>query len=247
MNLFFGKIISFLRFRNQHDRSLIRNVKKIVGKRPVNLELYRLASQHTSVARETSHGIKESNERLEYLGDAVLGTVVAEFLFKKFPYKDEGFLTDIRSRIVNRETLNQLARKIGIPEILQFNPTRKHAHSYKSIYGDTLEALVGAVFLDRGFKSARKFVLRRLLLTHLDLDDIVNNNPNYKSKIIEWAHKEKKDIKFEILEVNGGKYYREFIAQVYIDDEPISKGSGFTKKKAEQDAAEKSIDILKLD
>ena len=131
------------------------------GIRPANLSVYQLAISHSSVARETAKGIKESNERLEYLGDAVLGTVVAEFLFKKFPYKDEGFLTDIRSRIVNRESLNNLARKIGISNIVEYDVNRKNSLSHKSLYGDTLEALIGAVYLDKGFNVSKRFILTR--------------------------------------------------------------------------------------
>src|SRR5690606_7575222 len=172
---------------------------------------------------KADNGFKESNDRLEYLGDAVLGLVTAEFLFKKYPYKPEGFLTEIRARIVNRESLNNLAKKIGVPEIVAYNDNRKSALAYKSLDGDTIEALVGAVYLDRGYSFCRKFIIKKLVKPHFDIDDIIKNNPNYKSKIIEWAHKENKDVKFEIVEVKGKNHHKEFIAQVMVNNKPVGR------------------------
>lgn len=220
-------------------------IERIVGNKPLNLSLFRLAMIHSSIAK-ADNGYKESNDRLEYLGDAVLGLVTAEFLFKKYPYKPEGFLTEIRARLVNRESLNNLAKKIGVPEIVAYNDRRKNSLSYKSLYGDTLEALVGAVYLDRGYSFCRRFIIKKLVKPHFDIDDIVRNNPNYKSKIIEWAHKENKAVKFEIVEVKGKNHSKEFIAEVVINDKPVGRGAGFSKKRAEQDAAEKSCAILKV-
>lgn len=243
---FFRRLRFLYQKSSEKDKRLITAIQAIVGSKPFNLDLYKLATQHSSVAKESLLGIKESNERLEYLGDAVLGAVVAEFLFKKFPYKDEGFLTEIRSRIVNRESLNNLAKKIGINKIVEFDANRKNSLSHKSLYGDTLEAFVGAVYLDRGFKFCQRFILKKLIIPHFNLDEIVNTNPNYKSKIIEWAQRENKEVRFELLEVKTNKHFKEFIAQVFINEEPVSKGFGFSKKKAEQDAAQKSCEVLKL-
>ena len=173
------------------NKRLISAVKTIVGKKPINVEIFELATRHASAAKTLKSGFRESNERLEYLGDAVLGTVIAEFLFKKYPFKDEGFLTEIRSRIVNRESLNDLGKKIGLDVLIEYDANRKNSLSHRSIHGDTLEALVGAVYLDRGFRFCRKFVIKKLLLPYFDLDQIVKNNPNNKSLIIEWAQKEK--------------------------------------------------------
>lgn len=245
MHLLLRKLFYSFKGYSKEDKRLIAAIARIVGSKPLNLKLYLLAGKHSSIARSFK-GIKESNDRLEYLGDAIIGAVVAEFLFSKFPYKDEGFLTEIRARIVNRDSLNQLAKKIGLSNLVEFNHNRKHSHSFKSLYGDALEALVGALFLDRGYKACRKFIITKLLLNHVDLEEIIKNNPNYKSKIIEWAHKENKDIRFEILEVKGEKHNKEFIAQVFINDNPMAKGTGFSKKKAEQDAAEKSCNMLTI-
>ena len=234
--------------RSSQDKQLAQSIRQIVGRSPSNLTLYRLATQHVSVAKKNQHGIRESNERLEYLGDAVLGMVVAEYLFKKFPFKDEGFLTEIRSRIVNRESLNQLARKLGVREIVRFDEKGKPQHSsrlsHKSIGGNTLEALVGAVYLDKGFRAARMFITQKMLIPHFDLSSVVENDTNYKSKVIEWAQKNNREVRYEIVETRGGKQYKEFITQLLLDDEPISTGSGYSKKKSEQRASEKALSVL---
>ena len=235
-------------FGSPPDKELARAIRRIVGHAPRNLTLYRLATRHVSVAKKNRHGVRESNERLEYLGDAVLGTVVAEYLFKKFPFKDEGFLTEIRSRIVNRESLNQLAHKLGVSDIIEYDDGGKSGGrsrlSHKSIGGNTLEALVGAVYLDRGFRAAQRFVLKKMLIPHFDLSTIVENDTNYKSKVIEWAQKNNRAIRYEVVETRGGKQYKEFITQLLLDDEPISTGSGYSKKKAEQRASEKALSVL---
>ena len=234
------RVFPFYIFSSEKDRRLKRAIEQIVGFKPLNLSLFRLAVKHTSIARENTKGLKESNERLEYLGDAVLGMIVAEYLFKKYPYKEEGFLTEIRSRIVNRESLSQLAVKIGLNHIVEYNQSRKHAQSFKSLNGDCLEALIGAIYLDRGQKKCRQFIVRKLL-RHLDLEQVVKNNPNNKSQLIEWAHQERKQIRFEIVEVKSGRHFKEFVSEVYLDEKAIAKGMGLSKKKAEQDAARRGL------
>ena len=228
------------------NKRLISAVNTIVGRKPINLDIYELATKHASVAKTLKSGFRESNERLEYLGDAVLGTVIAEFLFKKYPLKDEGFLTEIRSRIVNRESLNDLGKKIGLDVLIEYDANRKNSLSHRSIHGDTLEALVGAVYLDRGFRFCRKFIINKLLLPYYDLDQIVKTNPNSKSLIIEWAQKENKEVRFEVVEIRNKRHFKEFTVQVFVDDKPVGKGHGTSKKKAEQDAAQKSCEFLDL-
>ena len=173
---------------------------------------------------------------------------MAEFLFKKFPFKDEGFLTEIRSRIVNRESLNQVARKLGISDLVQVEEGgkagRRSRLSHKSIGGNTLEALIGAVYLDKGFRAARYFILRKILIPHFDLSSVIENDTNYKSKVIEWAQKNNREIRYEIVETRGGNQYKEFITQLLLDNEPISTGSGYSKKKSEQSASEKALSVL---
>lgn len=242
-----GRILSVWGKGSISDRALRKYIKNIAGISPGNVELYKLATQHRSIARQNDIGLKESNERLEYLGDAVLGSIVAEYLFKKYPLKDEGFLTEIRSRIVNRDALNNAARNMGINNIVEFTNNRKSRQAYKSIYGDTLEALIGAIYLDKGYKPAKKFIVSKILRQQYDLDQIIQVNPNYKSKVIEWAHRQNKDIRFEIKEIRGSSHNREFKAELHVEGEPIAEGNGFSKKKAEQDAAQKSCVKLRLE
>ena len=240
-----GRFKALFRKQTEKDQRVSRYLKSIIGYSPRNYSLFKLATIHASAAKANSQGIKESNERLEYLGDAILGSVVAEYLFKKYPYKDEGFLTEIRSRIVNRESLNQLGKKLGLQHIIEVN--KKIPSPHKSIYGDTLEAIIGAVYLDRGYLYCQKFILQKLLEPYYDLEQIIKTNPNAKSTLIEWAQKENKEVEFETVDVQSHFNRKEFTVKVIVDGEAISVGYGSTKKKAEQDAAQKSCDTLNLE
>jgi len=230
-------------FLSKNDRELARQFKRITGKLPLNLSLYRQAVRHSSVAKKNAGGIKDSYERLEYLGDAIFGMIVAEMLFKKFPFKEEGFLTELRSRIVSREALNHLAGKIGLTTLVQYH--QRGAHKHKSVYGDVMEALVGAFYLDQGFSTTKHFVIKKLIVPHFDFDELITTTHNHKSKIIEWAQKENREIDFELVEEKGD-HSDQFVIQLILDGEPIKKGFGYNKKKAEQDAARKSLMELKI-
>lgn len=236
-------LLKLSKANSKEDQKLITAVKTIAGFAPSNLAIYKLATLHSSKSKE-NEGFRESNERLEYLGDAILGAAVADYLFKKYPFKDEGFLTEIRSRIVNRESLNNLARKIGISAIVQYD--RKNVQLQQVILGNTLEALVGAVYLDKGYIRCKKFVVDKLIQPYFDLEVVVNSNSNHKSKVIEWSQRNSKEIRFEILDVRKGRSDKEFSAQVYIGEQPYGLGFGFTKKKAEQDAAQKTCEMLNI-
>lgn len=242
------KFLSLLKpYGSAKDRELARYIHNISGVRPLNLNLYKLAISHSSslpLKNNSGISLNHSYERLEYLGDAVLGTIVAEYLFKKFPFKDEGFLTEIRSRIVNREALNHVSRKIGLSKIVLHSG--KGHNSHKSVYGDALEALVGAIYLDYGFHVCKSFVLHKIVTPHFDMEDVVNNNKNFKSILIEWGQKENKKIIFRIVKETGNTHNREFTAEVVIENESVSEGSGHSKKKAEQAAAEKACIHLKV-
>jgi ribonuclease-3 len=201
---------------------------------------------HASASKESiSKSYKESNERLEYLGDSVLGMITAAYLFKKYPFKDEGFLTEIRSRMVSRESLNVLGRKLGLDEIIEFENQKKTILSRSSMYGDALEAFIGAIYLDKGFKFTQQFIIKKILTQYFDLETVVQNNPNFKSILIEWAQKEGKKAQFS-LEEEGLHHNKEFTAFVLIDGEKIAEGKGYSKKKAEQTAAMKACDALGL-
>ncbi len=243
---FFKRIFFYGKFGSK-DKRLRHSIRSITGMRPINTELYHIATQHRSIAKENEKGFRESNERLEYLGDAILGAIIAEYLFKKYPYRDEGFLTEIRSRIVNRDTLNEVSRKMGVGEIVEYSGNGSSRMAYKSLYGDTLEALIGAIYLDHGYSMTKKFIQKKLLRRYYDLDQILQTNLNYKSKIIEWAHRNGKEVHFEVSETTVKGKNRQFIAHVIIDGKPVSKGAGYSKKKAEQDAAKKSCEKLGIE
>jgi ribonuclease-3 len=224
----------------KNSRKIRQSFKLITGRAPINLSLYKQAMRHSSVAETNDYGIKESYERLEYLGDAILGMIVAEYLFAQFPFREEGFLTEIRAKIVNRESLNRLGQKIGLTELVELS---SNTRAHKSVYGDCLEALIGAVYLDHGFRFCKSFVLNRLVKNHYDFEELINTTTNYKSKLLEWSQKENKELRFETINSED----RKFTAQVFVDDKPQAKGFGLSKKKAEQDAAYKTIVHLNLE
>jgi len=234
---------------NDADKSLAQSVKGITGIIPININLYRLAFTHSSMLGNPLAGQKiqigtSHNERLEYLGDAILGAVIAEYLFKKFPLKDEGFLTEMRSRIVNREMLSSLAMKIGVHKLLEINIKQKQLLNNRSMQGDAMEALIGAVYLDKGYEIVRQFIIKKLIVPHYDLDAMLVTETNHKSKLLEWASKKQKKVRFQIDDEDGKVNNREFTAVVYIDEENMGYGKGVTKKKAEQAAAEAVLVVI---
>lgn len=247
MPSFFRKSHGFVRFFLSKKKNLYRTFRLITGRRPNNIILYEQAMRHVSAASLNEKGLRESYERLEYLGDAILGMVVAEMLYKRFPYKEEGFLTELRSKIVNRESLNLLAKKVGLKDLVKYHKHKGSPISHKSVYGDSLEALIGAIYLDQGFQFCKRFILNTLISPHFDFIELVKTTTNYKSKIIEWSQKENKSVRFEIVQSNDDARDKQFVAQVFLDEQPLEKGFGFSKKKAEQDAAQKSLNYLKVD
>jgi ribonuclease-3 len=241
----FGKSILGFLIKDPKQKEFISSIEQIIGASPKNKLLYQLAFRHTSASKHNGiNSFKESNERLEFLGDSVLGMVVAEFLFKKYPFKDEGFLTEIRSRIVNRESLNVLARRIGLDKLIEFDGQRNFHRT--SMFGDAMEALIGAIYLDKGFAFTKKFIISKLLSNHFDLDEVISNNTNYKSTILSWAQADGRKVEFLIVEEKGKNHSKEFIAQVLVDTQVISTGSGWNKKKAEQDASRRACEILSI-
>jgi ribonuclease-3 len=219
------------------DKPLYNSLKNILGFFPDNISLYKQAFRHSSAAQEVKKGVKDSNERLEYLGDAVLGAVVAEYLFKMFPYKDEGFLTKMRSKIVSRSQLNQLSVKLGFNKFIEASLER--GSTSNSINGDAFEAVIGAIYIDKGYYTARTFILERVIKNHVDMDEVQNKETDYKSRLIEWAQREKKELRFVLVSEIGEGNDKQFLVSVTIDGESKGASQHFSKKKAEQFAAEK--------
>jgi len=183
------------------------------------------------------------NERLEYLGDAVLGTVVAEYLFDSFPEKDEGFLTEMRSKIVNRETLNRLAIKIGLDDLIISKVSDENSQNWK---GDALEALIGAIFLDLGYRKTKRLLIKNIIKKHINLNYLQKTETNFKSKIIEWSQKSKQEVLFESFEEvsENNKSNPVFVSNLIVLDKVIGTGKGNSKKEAEQKAAKQALSII---
>jgi len=181
-------------------------------------------------------GKKVNNERLEYLGDAVLDAILSDYLFEKFPDANEGFMTKIRSRIVNRDVLNDLAISLGINKTIISNISS--VHPTKNLYGDALEALIGALFLDKGFRKTKKLFIRNVLNKYLNLNDIVNTDTDYKSLVFEWVQKNKSTLVFTYNEEYDFNLRKSlFSTRLLIDKEELGEGQGSSKKEAEQEAA----------
>ncbi|MBR3783456.1 MAG: ribonuclease III [Bacteroidales bacterium] len=220
-----------------------RFFKNVLGFTPRRVELYRTAFIHRSVSAE-SEGHRINNERLEYLGDAVLGAVVAEYLYKKYPLKGEGFLTEMRSKIVSRKSLGQLARKIGMQELIQHQ--RGGEGAFKSIGGDAFEALIGAIYIERGYRFTRKIIIDKMLRTYIDVDEVAQTDWNYKGKLIDWGQKNHQKVTFEIVRstVRGRSGRKEYECCVSIAGKPQQSAVEYTVKAAEQLAAEKTYKAM---
>jgi len=236
-------IVNFLRkiLKSSSNPSFAKQLENVLGVKPGNYALYQTALSHRSV----KEGADENNERLEYLGDAVLSGIIADYLFKRYPYKGEGFLTEMRSKMVNRQQLNEVALKMGLKKLTMYN---KFDNALKSsqIFGNTLEAVVGAVYLDKGYKKTQQWVLKRIVIPHLFVEDLELIDINLKNKLIGWASKNGKNLGFETVQEKLENGRRIFTIAAVLDGEVLSEGKGFNKKDASQVAAQLAIEKLGL-
>ena len=185
------------------------------------------------------------NERLEFLGDAILGAVVADYLYKKFPYKTEGYLTDIRSKMVSRSQLNVIAQKMGITELISFNDADMLLNK-KSLSGNALEALVGAIFIDKGFVRARNFILKKIVKPFLDIEEIAITEFNYKSKLLEWSQKNGRSLYYTVKHHSRSRHRTLYRVAAVIDGKEYGTGEDTNKKNAEKLAAKSTFEVLNL-
>lgn len=221
--------------KSPYEKQLSQLIQKSFGFKPRKLALYKQALRHKSAAREIRDGLKDSNERLEFLGDAILDAVVAHYLFQAYPFKDEGFLTKLRSKIVSRSQLNRLAKELKIDDLLEMNLNGSVRH--KSLNGNALEALIGAIYLERGFKYTERILVDQMLKKHVDIAELEKTETNYKSKLLEWAQKERKKVVFKVTDEKDMGYQKVYSVIVMINGEPNASGTGTSKKEAEQAAA----------
>ncbi len=218
-----------------------KSVYMLIGYRTSKMVLFHTAFNHRSLKENPS----ENNERMEFLGDAIISSVVAEYLFKKYPYKGEGFLTEMRSKMVNRQQLNHIAIQMGLKKMTRFNKLDGGLKS-SQIFGNTLEALVGAIYLDKQYNFTKKWIIEKMIQPYLFMDELEQIDINIKNKIIGWALKQGKQIDFVLADEALEGRRRLFTINIVIDGEVITSQKGFTKKDASQIAAQKAIEILQI-
>lgn len=216
-------------------------LKNLLGFKPHYLPYYITALTHRSQNEHTAN----NNERLEYLGDAFIGAIVGDYLFKKYPTQDEGYLTEMRSKIVSRNSLNEIARRMGLQKLLYFNQSDRLLHR-SQIFGNALEALVGAVYLDVGFEKTERFFLHHVLDPYINIDELEQTEYNFKNKLYAWAQRNDKQLDFLTLSENKEAGRKVFTVGVFTDNEEIGRASGYSKKEASQTAAKNALQNLVL-
>ena len=241
--------------RNQIDkiRLLFRKDKesyfcfyKILGFYPHNIQLYQQALLHKSTSIRSEKGRPLNNERLEFLGDAILDAIVGDIVYKHFEGRREGFLTNTRSKIVQRETLNKLAVEIGLDKLVKYSTRSSSHNSY--MYGNAFEAFIGAIYLDQGYERCKRFMEEKIFKNHIDLDKMSRKEVNFKSKLIEWSQKSKVEVSFELIEQFLDEDYNPmFHTEIRIEGISAGKGTGYSKKESQQNAAQAALKKIKND
>jgi len=238
MNFFLKKNKSI----SQADSRFYDELTKVLGFKPKNINIYKKAFTHSSAKEVTKDGKPLNYERLEFLGDTVLSTVISEYLFKQAPSGDEGYLTQMRSKIVSRNHLNTVGKDLNLIQLV--NSVVRENRFGDNIHGNVFEALIGAIYIDKGFDFCRQFIHSKLINIYVKIDDLEAQISSYKSLLIEWCQKEKKGYKFDVYEDSGNDSKRHYSVKLFIDDKQISKGRDTSKKKAEEKAAQRGYYAL---
>jgi ribonuclease-3 len=233
---------SFYKKKKDGDHSFKKQLKGLLGYSPGNTALYKTALTHRSV-KETSD---ENNERLEYLGDAILSALVAEYLFKRYPYKGEGYLTEMRSKMVNRAQLNDIAIRMGLKKVTLFNKSDASLKT-SQIFGNTLEALVGAIYLDTGYKKTARWIIQHIIQPHMFMDELETRDINQKNRLYGWANKNGKTLEFETIGEKLENGRRLFTVAAVLNGRVIAEGKAFNKKDASQIAAQNAVEKLGIE
>ncbi len=229
-------------FKRKSKSPLYQYIKTLLGYRAKNIEIYEQAFIHHSVVCSSKGN---NNERLEYLGDAILGAIVADFLYRKYPHRTEGFLTEMRSKLVSRDHLNRLSRKIGLDQFLIVQKGFSSLPS--SIYGNTFEAFIGAIFLDKGFEKTKQAVIQQIFEVYVNLENIEKEDNNFKGKILHYVQKHHLKVNYNVVkEINIPYQKKEYLVYLFIDDKFVAEGQDFSIKLAEQNAAMVACEKLHL-
>ena len=224
--------------RSDKDEVFYSELREILGFSPKNLSIYKKAFVHRSTKKLTELGYPQNYERLEFLGDAILGAVIASYLFKKVPSGNEGYLTKMRSKIVSREHLNELGRDLDLIRFVKSNVSKSKFGD--NIYGNIFEALVGAIYLDRGYNYCKKFACKRVIKPYVDIEKLEGKITSYKSLFIEWCQKEKHHFEYDVYDDTGNDSIKHFSVKLLLDNKIIAKGRATSKKKAEEIASRRA-------
>ena len=236
------RLINRILNKSSPNKQLLLQLEHLLGFTPRHIAYYELAFMHRSKPEDAT----DSNERLEFLGDAILGAMVAEYLFKKYPYQPEGYLTELRSRIVRRETMNNVALRMGLNKLVQYNQNDRGL-SRSHIFGNALEALIGAVYLDQGFIKTRTFILNQIIRAYIDLDMMESTDTNYKNQLLSWAQRNNHVLTFDTLDEKMEATRKLFTVGIMLDGEEFATGTGYNKKEAGQVAAQKALERINKD
>lgn len=233
-----SRLFSFFQKNTKEEGEIIQFVQSRFGYKPKSLTYFKRALTHKSVVAPDT----ETNERLEFLGDAILDSIVAEFLYAKFPSEDEGYLTKIKSKIVNRRTLGNIGHEMELSTIMNYNNSR--SIKLQTIEGNAFEALIGAIYLDGGYKKAQRSVEDHIFRKYINLNQLLEEELDFKSKLFIWCQKNKLEIVFEVIsEENLGQEWN-YVIEVVVNDKAFGRGLGSSKKKAEQVASKETLELL---
>ncbi len=228
--------------RPDKGRDFFLEVKKLIGFTPLDLSIYKMAFTHRSLNLKNSTGVAVNYERLEFLGDAMLDAVISKYLYDKVPQGDEGYLTKMRSKIVSREHLNELGKELDLIKLLKSRIPK--ANFGNNVHGNLFEAIVGAIFLDRGYNDCKSFIDQNVIIPHVDIETLESKVISYKSLFIEWCQKEKKIFNYNVYEDTGNEDIRHFSVKLYIDDKIIAKARATSKKKAEEKVSKRAFFVF---
>jgi len=243
-NIVLRNKIDKIRLLFRKDRESYLCFYRILGFYPRNIQLYEQALLHKSTSLRSEKGRPINNERLEFLGDAILDAIVGDIVYKHFEGKKEGFLTNTRSKIVQRETLNKLAVEIGLDKLIKYSARSSSHNSY--MYGNAFEAFIGAIYLDQGYERCKRFLEERIIHPYIDLDKLSRKEVNFKSKLIEWSQKNKIEVSFELIEQFFDKESNPvFQTEVRIEGLAGGNGTGYSKKESQQNAAQMALKKIK--